>query len=186
MKLAAQKGKQPNTGSTVVSRYDYPLLFEPGTSFVYGASIDWVGQLVERLSGLTLDAYIKKNIAEPLGITSITFFPNEDPAVKAKIPGLVMRSPEGQLMATDFSINSTNKEAFGGQGSYASLSDYIKVQRSILANDGKLLKPETVDELMFKPSLTPESVQGLTEFMRSPMKAVMIGELYVSFMTKFI
>lgn len=36
-------------------RYGYPLVFEPGTSWAYGAGIDWAGMLLERTVGKTLE-----------------------------------------------------------------------------------------------------------------------------------
>lgn len=177
IKLATQNGEVPGVGATVVERYDYPLIFEPGTSFAYGASMDWVGQLVERLSGVTLEEYMKKNMWQPLGITTITFFPYQNAALKDRVPGLTMRTPEGKLVPhTAPFLNTGSKDAFGGHGAYATMADYIKVQRSILANNGKLLKPETVD-LMFQPQLTPQSTQGLNKILRGPMAALFIGEL---------
>jgi CubicO group peptidase (beta-lactamase class C family) len=34
-----------------------PLLFEPGTQWIYGPGVDWVGRLVEKLSGRNLEEY---------------------------------------------------------------------------------------------------------------------------------
>src|SRR5262249_24201563 len=39
-----------------------PLLFEPGTQWVYGTGIDWVGRIVEKISGQPLDAYFRERI----------------------------------------------------------------------------------------------------------------------------
>ena len=35
-----------------------PLLFEPGTQWLYGTSTDWLGRLVERVSGQSLDCLL--------------------------------------------------------------------------------------------------------------------------------
>ena len=44
-------------------KYDYePRLFESGTSYMYGTNIDWVGRLVEKISGMNLEDYFRKNI----------------------------------------------------------------------------------------------------------------------------
>ena len=72
-------------------------------------------------------------------------------------------------------INAGSTDCFGGHGGFGGMEDYLKVLRSILANDGKLLKPETV-ELMFQPQLSADSQKGLTEFRHSPYAAMMIGE----------
>lgn len=36
-----------------------PLNDEPGSHWEYGTSIDWAGQMVEKVSGMDLDAYFK-------------------------------------------------------------------------------------------------------------------------------
>ena len=36
---------------------------------------DWVGVMIERVSGLSLEDYFKKNIFTPLGMEDTTFFP---------------------------------------------------------------------------------------------------------------
>ena len=131
---------------------------------------------MERVTGQTLEEHMKKNIFEPLGITSITFFPDKNPALKDKVPALTTRGPDGKLaLHTEPFINTGSTDCFGGHGSYGTMSDYIKVQRSLLANDGKLLQPATVD-MMFTPQLSPESKDGLAAFRRSPYGAMAVGE----------
>jgi methyl acetate hydrolase len=50
-----------------------PLLFEPGTRWEYGTSIDQLGKLVEAISGLTLEDYFQKNILQPLDMYDTSF-----------------------------------------------------------------------------------------------------------------
>jgi CubicO group peptidase (beta-lactamase class C family) len=50
-----------------------PLLFDPGTRWIYGTSTDWVGRLVETVSGQTLDEYFREHIFTPLGMTDTYF-----------------------------------------------------------------------------------------------------------------
>ncbi len=45
-----------------------PLLFQPGTRWLYGPSVDVQALLVERLSGMPFDQYLQKKIFEPLGM----------------------------------------------------------------------------------------------------------------------
>jgi CubicO group peptidase (beta-lactamase class C family) len=55
IKIAQKKGKVPGTGDTILERFGYPLIFEPGTNWIYGPGIDWAGKLVERVTGQTLE-----------------------------------------------------------------------------------------------------------------------------------
>jgi CubicO group peptidase (beta-lactamase class C family) len=50
-----------------------PLLFEPGTNWCYGTSVDWVGRLVETISGQSLEDYFRVHVFTPLKMPD-TFF----------------------------------------------------------------------------------------------------------------
>jgi len=53
--------------------HSYPLAFEPGTKWDYGTGIDWLGQMVEAVSGQRIDAYCKEQIFDPLGMSDTRF-----------------------------------------------------------------------------------------------------------------
>ncbi|KAK1811698.1 hypothetical protein LTR12_013915 [Friedmanniomyces endolithicus] len=175
IKYHAQRGLKPGIGPTVVERFGIPLVYEPGESWAYSGSIDWAGKLVERLTDCSLDEYFKR-LFEPLGATSITFWPDRNPDLKDKVLGIAVRAADGKLIAnTEPTLNTGSTDCFGGHGGFSTMSDYLLVQHSILANDGKLLKPETV-EMMFQPHLQAGSKSDLMAFMASPMGAYVIGE----------
>jgi methyl acetate hydrolase len=50
-----------------------PLMFDPGTRWQYGTNIDWVGRIVETISGERLDVYFRKHILGPLGMADTGF-----------------------------------------------------------------------------------------------------------------
>jgi CubicO group peptidase (beta-lactamase class C family) len=50
-----------------------PLAFQPGERFQYGLNTDLLGGLIQVISGLTLDEFLRKNIFEPLGMTDTYF-----------------------------------------------------------------------------------------------------------------
>ena len=50
-----------------------PLMFDPGTRWQYGTNIDWVGRIVEAVSGERLDEYFRKHILGPLGMADTGF-----------------------------------------------------------------------------------------------------------------
>lgn len=67
-------------------------MFEPGTSWEYGAGLDWAGKMVERLNGnLSLQKYMETNIWTPLGINTATFRLGERPDLKEKLPEMMFR-----------------------------------------------------------------------------------------------
>jgi methyl acetate hydrolase len=50
-----------------------PLMFDPGERGQYGGNIDWVGRIVQTVSGEPVDAHFRKHIFEPLGMNDTCF-----------------------------------------------------------------------------------------------------------------
>jgi len=50
-----------------------PLAFQPGTQWRYGLNIDVLGYLIEVISGMNLEDFLRKNIFEPLGMNDTWF-----------------------------------------------------------------------------------------------------------------
>ena len=55
-----------------------PLVFHPGTRWLYSAATDVVGRVVEVVSGMPLDRYFDEHIFGPLGMTDTAFWVPED------------------------------------------------------------------------------------------------------------
>lgn len=51
-----------------------PLVHQPGERFSYGFSTDVIGRVIEVVSGLPLDQYLKKNIFDPLNMQDTYFY----------------------------------------------------------------------------------------------------------------
>ena len=51
-----------------------PLVHQPGERFSYGLSTNVIGRLIELLSGMTLDAYLAKNVFGPLQMEDTYFY----------------------------------------------------------------------------------------------------------------
>lgn len=51
-----------------------PLMHQPGERFTYGLNTDVLGYLVEVISGMSLDAFFRKKIFEPLGMNDTYFY----------------------------------------------------------------------------------------------------------------
>lgn len=64
----------------------------------------------------------------------------------------------------------------GGGGAFASPADYMKIMRSLLANDGKLVKREIVDHI-FEPQLDDDSRKALMEKLQVPAVNRVYGAL---------
>jgi len=100
MRYRKDRNEEIGAGSTVLSFAGAPLLYEPGTKWLYSTSMDWAGKLVERITGVRLEEYMKKDIWAPLGTTDITFWPETNPTLKAgKADMTVRNTPEGEICA---------------------------------------------------------------------------------------
>ncbi|KAI1370776.1 beta-lactamase family protein [Hypoxylon crocopeplum] len=173
-KIRAAQNK-PRSTTSVDESFDSPLLFEPGEGWAYGAGLDRAGQVVEKVTGLSLDEYMKKNIWEPLGAQSSTFFPGKDPDISARrVPMAFRNAPDAPAVEKpDVPTVTTGLEtSYGGHGLLASMADYFKMVHSLLIDDEKLLSKETA-ALMFQPQLTPASKQALHAFMEMPAMKLM-------------
>ena len=61
----------------VTAMSDYALNFTPGSQFEYSnTNYYFLGMIIEQLSGMPYDEYIRKNLLEPLGITEL--YPDTD------------------------------------------------------------------------------------------------------------
>ncbi|KAF2462691.1 putative transesterase [Lindgomyces ingoldianus] len=168
-KWQAVNGPPPSERTTVETKVGYPLIYQPGECWSYGASYDWAGKLIERVSGRSLNDFMQHRIFSPLAIKDATFFPVTHEEMKAKMVNLNASDPEGRGLAVSGGMDSHGvaTDNFGGHGLFMSGEDYMKVMFSLLANDGKLLKPETVDRI-FQPHLTPEAEKSMQEIMAAP------------------
>lgn len=126
-----------------------PLLFDPGTAWMYGIGIDWAGKLIEAASGQTLGRYMKENILEPLAMTSTGFHITDD--MRARLSSVHARGEDDALGVFPLEITQEPEFEMGGGGLYSNVPDYLRFTRAIL-NGGELdgnriLAPETIDAM---------------------------------------
>ncbi|KAF2421506.1 beta-lactamase/transpeptidase-like protein [Tothia fuscella] len=143
----------------VAANYSTPLLFEPGTSWLYGGGIDWAGVMVERLNdGQTLGSYMEEHIWKPLGLNSTTFHLNKHPDIKSRLVPAAMRTEDGGLEESPAAVWLEDvDEHSGGGGLWSSVTDYIKVLADLVKPEPTLLKKETVETLLAAPQIPPNS-----------------------------
>ena len=124
-----------------------PLTFEPGARWDYGINIDWVGKVVERVSGQMLGAFFRENVFEPLGMKDTVF--KLDDAQRRRLVGMHTRQTDGSLAPMPFEIPQEPEFQMGGGGLYGTAADYLAFEIMFLnegrATDGRqVLKPETI------------------------------------------
>jgi CubicO group peptidase (beta-lactamase class C family) len=126
-----------------------PLVFDPGSRWEYGISTDWLGRLVEKVSGQNLEDYFRRHIFEPLGMTD-TFF-NVPAEKQARVVALHLRQPDGGFLEPPPQPFKVVTFFSGGGGLYSTAADFLRFERMLL-NGGKLgrtriLRPETVAQM---------------------------------------
>ena len=117
--------------------FGQPLVNQPGEKWEYGVSMDWVGRLIERVTGMSLGAYFEQNICSPLRMRKTTFCPTAD--MKANLAFLHERTANGQiqlrenghLLSTPLRASSEEEANSilhsGGAGLFSTPSDYCRM-----------------------------------------------------------
>jgi CubicO group peptidase (beta-lactamase class C family) len=138
-----------------------PLDFSPGTAWNYSVSIDVLGYLVEKLSGLSFGEFLRTRLFEPLGMEDTAFHVPSDRTErltccyqpKIEGPGLKLQDD-----ARESSYATPPKLESGGGGLVSTAHDYLRFCRMMLNGgtlDGvQILSPKTV--ALFSLNYLPE------------------------------
>ncbi len=121
-----------------------PMSEHPGEKWVYGYATDILGALVEVVSGMSLDAFFKKYILEPLDMKDTHFYLPLDKVDRLTTvygntdeKGL-FRAPDGAGMNTQGNYVEGPRVSFsGGAGLLSTTRDYTRFLQ-MLANGGEL------------------------------------------------
>ena len=152
-----------------------PLLYQPGTRWVYSVSVDIQGYLVEKLSGKTFPDFLRTRTFEPLGMPDTGFFvPQEKLSRVATIYSWDQSRSALVGEPKDPAITKMPGLPSGGGGLYSTAADYFRFAQMVLNGgelDGKrLLKRSTVD--MMHTNVLSEQVlntnQGIGQAHFSP------------------
>ena len=135
-----------------------PLLFDPGERWQYGYSLDVIGVLVEVLSGMTLGAFMRKELFDPLGMVDASFYISE--AQRPRLARVYSYYNKPFVLSdadADPMFNGNTTFEMGGGGLVMTLADYKRIT-DLLVNSGtldgvRILSRKTVD-LMASPHLT--------------------------------
>jgi methyl acetate hydrolase len=126
-----------------------PLLHDPGTRWEYGINTDWLGRLVEKVSGRSLEVYFRENIFTPLRMADSYF---EVPADKrARIVPRSQRRADGGLDTQPAPPAKPSTFLSGGGGLFSTAPDYLRFVRAMMAGgdlDGRrILSQQSVAEM---------------------------------------
>jgi CubicO group peptidase (beta-lactamase class C family) len=141
-------------GETVARMAALPFDAQPGERFVYGYSTDILGVVVERVSGMPLDAFLRTRIFEPLGMHDTAFYVGAEDAdrlatVYSATPSGLERAPSpGGMIGQGAYVDGPRRSFSGGAGLVSTAPDYARFLQMLL-NGGELdgvriLAPSTV------------------------------------------
>jgi CubicO group peptidase (beta-lactamase class C family) len=138
-----------------------PLLFEPGSQWRYSAAVDVQARLVEKLSGVPFETYVRQHVLDPLGMRDTGWtqpearYPRLAASYTATANGKLQRKSDADIRALNF---SDRKLTMGGAGLASTLDDYARFGRMLLGRgslDGvRILQPSTI-KLMSTDQLDP-------------------------------
>src|SRR4029077_1822660 len=112
-----------------------PLMFEPGTRWAYGGSLDKVSKLVEIAGGQNIDRYFRDHITGPLGMNDTAFAITD--RQRARQASLHVRDADGKLVAKALEKPTGPTAISGGGGIYSTAPDYLTLLQALL-NGGSL------------------------------------------------
>ena len=127
-----------------------PLVFDPGDRWMYGVNTDWVGRLVEAISGQSLDVYFRDKIFQPLGMKDSGYVTSTEQ--RARQARVHRREADGALTPQPLEPVPVTPEFWSGGGPlYSTARDYLTFLQMLLHggnwNGTRVLRPETVAEM---------------------------------------
>lgn len=144
----------PDPLSGVRSSLQQPLIADPGTAWNYGISLDWLGLVIEAVSGQDLPSYLTEHVLGPLGMSETTFMPSDEQ--RSRLMAIHSRTPDGGLTISELEPPAEPEYWAAGHGLHGTAGDYARFMAALLAggelNGNRILRPETVD-LMFTDHL---------------------------------
>jgi len=139
-------GPQDDSAAAMVERLArLPLMYQPGTVWEYGRSIDVLGRILELLSGMPLSEFLAKRVFAPLRMPDTGFW--VPPKKHNRIADVLPAPPKGRRLLLDVSKPPTFES--GGGGLVSTAADYARFLQMLLNGgeiDGvRLLSPKSVE-----------------------------------------
>jgi CubicO group peptidase (beta-lactamase class C family) len=144
-----------------------PLVYQPGTRWLYSLSMDVQGAIIEKLSGQSLPAFTQEHIFGPLGMVDTAF--HVPPAKRSRLASLYRSSVSRGLVATASNLLLPDHEAppalaSGGGGLISTAGDYARFAQMLL--DGgefagqRIVSAQGVKQMMTNQLSDEMLVQG--------------------------
>ena len=143
-----------------------PRLFEAGSNFKYGTGLGFVGMMIEKVTGQTLEEYCKENIFDPLDMKN-TFFtiPREK---KHQIVPLGIRQGKRSRVIRKMPFKGQpylrfwRKSYYGGTEIFSSPNDFAKFVKCLMSK-GLYKEKKIISESSFNEMIKPGDFDQMFE-----------------------
>ncbi|MFD2561463.1 serine hydrolase domain-containing protein [Aquimarina rubra] len=159
------------------------LNFKPGDEYLYSNSGYWLlGQIVNKVSGVSMAKYAKENIFDPLGMDNTHFHNDHTQIVKNRASGYSPSKQKG------YSISMTTLDMIGDGGVFTTVEDLKKWDDNFY--DSKILnqdfwnKMTTVGTLNNGEQITYASGLGIDTY--KGLKTIQHGGAFVGYRAEMI
>lgn len=139
-----------------------PMQFEPGSRWSYCQSgINAAGRVVEVVSGMSFDAFLKKRLFQPLGMTSTTFYPGASERAR-QVTAYAKNATTGSLEAVPPrpEFGPRDRPPQGNGGLYSTAEDYGRFCQMLLGG-GRFQGVRYLSEASMKQLSTPQTPETL-------------------------
>jgi CubicO group peptidase (beta-lactamase class C family) len=142
-------GASLDTGTFLERLAAAPLLYQPGTVWDYGLSIDVIGLVVEAISGQSLGNFLGQRLFGPLGMVDTGF--QVPPGKVTRLARPLPRDPDtGEVQSVPDRAQALRFEC-GGGGLASTALDYLRFAQMLLAGgilgDTRILGRKTVEAM---------------------------------------
>lgn len=129
-----------------------PLIGQPGEQWYYSAAPDILALILQRITGQSIDSYLRENIFDPLSMSDTGY--NVDENQQHRIMQVHFNTDDGNLVNSHVQVPPSGNTVYGGtHGIFSSTEDFLKFCKMILNkgihNGKRILKEDTV-ALMLK------------------------------------
>ena len=156
-----------------------PIMFEPGTKDLYSnTGIDIGAAIVEVITGMKWEDYLKQTVLDPLGMKSTWFWPT-DKQLKTKVELYETQKDAPAKWVEEMAwqqrpYNDSHVFASAGAGLWTTANDQLKFYKMLMnlglgENGVRILKEETVKDILARTT-RPASMAGYSLGLSAPVE----------------
>jgi CubicO group peptidase (beta-lactamase class C family) len=136
----------------VRSLQDRTLLWEPGTKFAYSnMAYEVLGDMVAKMSGISIEDYVHNNILKPIGMTSSTLLLKEAPP--GQLAAGHTRAKDGALIpVAHYPYNRSHTPNSNLHSSATDMVRWMQVNLNRGELDGRRILKDSTYDLMWRPT----------------------------------